>query len=180
MPDLAAKIKIPPEAVIPLLIAMVGIVILLAFGAALARWKAKNPRTAEVVGIVVAVGLTGFTGYMLATIVPAKYIDHGAPGHKTLGFLDGPIAGISALGATVFWRFANRRWVALGVGLAAGLALFIKPFVSPLYGWYEGYGSEAHEHPWSFMDPEHLSFHGPGVAVIIAALIAFRMSPAKR
>lgn len=164
---LAVVIKIPPEAVVPLLIGSAALLILMFSGAALADWKRKHPETASKVGMVVAVALTGYALYVGATIIPAKYIDHGAPGETTIGFLDGPIMGFSALIGALFWRFANQRWIALGVGLGLGLAMFMKPFILPLHGWYDG-----HEHPWHFFDPEHLSFHGPGVAVMIAGLIA--------
>jgi hypothetical protein len=164
---LGVVIKIPAEAVVPLLIGSVALMVLLFAGTSLAAWKQKRPETASKVGLVVAVALTGYALYVGATIIPAKYIDHGAPGQTTIGFLDGPIMGFTALIGALFWRFANQRWIALGVGLGIGLAMFGKPFILPLHGWYDG-----HEHPWHFFDPEHLSFHGPGVAVMIAGLFA--------
>jgi len=164
---LGIVIKVPAEAVVPIIVAGVALGVLAFGGAALADWKVKSPGVATKFGLAVAVLLTGYALYVGATIIPAKYIDHGAPGETTIGFLDGPIMGFSALIGTLFWRFANQRWIALGVGLGIGVAMFAKPFIMPLHGWYEG-----HEHPWHFMDPEHLSFHGPGLAVIIAGLIA--------
>lgn len=164
---LAVHIKVPPEAVVPILVGSAALFILLFAGASLQSWKQKHPDTASKVGMVIAIALTGYALYVGATIIPAKYIDHGAPGETTIGFLDGPIMGFCALIGALFWRFANQRWIALGVGLGIGLAMFAKPFILPLHGWYDG-----HEHPWHFFDPEHLSFHGPGVAVIIAGLIA--------
>jgi hypothetical protein len=164
---LAVVIKVPPEAVVPLLVGSAALLVLLFAGAALKDWKAKNPALAAKVGMVIAVALTGYALYLGARIVPAKYIDHGAPGETTIGFLDGPMMGFSALIGTLFWRFANQPKVALATGLIIGLVMFVKPFILPLHGWYEG-----HEHPWHFFDPEHLSFHGPGLAVIIAGLIA--------
>jgi hypothetical protein len=164
---LAVVIKVPPEAVVPLLVGSAALLVLLFAGAALKDWKDKHPEVAAKVGLVIAVALTGYALYVGARIIPAKYIDHGAPGETTIGFLDGPIMGFSALIGTLFWRFGNQRWIALGVGLGIGLAMFAKPFILPLYGWYD-----YHEHPWHFFDPEHLSFHGPGLAVVIAGLIA--------
>jgi hypothetical protein len=175
--NLAVTIKIPPEAVIPLLLVCVGIIILIAFGTALASWRAKNPQTAALVGTVVAGLLTAYALYALVTIVPATYIDRGAPGQRTLGFLDGPIAGIAALFGTIFWRYGGKRWIALGAGLAFGLVLFAKPFLLPLHSYSE-YSGEVHTRAWDFMDPEHLSFHGPGVAVMITALVAGLKKPA--
>jgi hypothetical protein len=167
-----AKIVIPREAVLPLALALGALLILIFAGSALAAWRARNPGQARVVGMVLAVAFTGYAVYAAATILPAKYIDHGAPGAKTLGFLDGPIAGFCAVMGALLWRFAGQRWIGLAVGVGLGLALFIKPFVAPLHGWYDG-----HEHPWHFMDPEHLSFHGPGVAAMIAGLIAGLKQP---
>ena len=161
-----AKIQVPPELVVPVLIGCGVLIVLLFSGAALTDWKAKHPSTASKVGLVVAVLLTGYALYTGVTILPAKYISRGAPGELTIGFLDGPIMGTCGLLGALFWRFANQRWIALGVGLGIGIAMFVKPFIMPLYGWYD-----YKEHAWSFMDPEHLSFHGPGVAVMIAGLV---------
>jgi hypothetical protein len=161
------KIPIPEGAAIPVVIGVVALLLLIFGGIALKGLKAKNPRAASVVGSVIAAALSCYALYMAATIIPASYIDRGPSGARTLGFLDGPLTGFSALIGTLFWWYANQRRIALGFGGGIGAALFLKPFIVPLHSWWSG-----DERQWSFMDPEHLSFHGPGVAVLIAALIA--------
>jgi hypothetical protein len=163
---LAVVIKIPPEAMVPCLIAFGSLAVLMFAGAALKDWKARKPGSALKTGMVVASLITVYVIYQAVRIIPAKYIDHGAPGQLTIGFLDGPILGFCALIASSFWAFANQPWPARLVGVVIGAAMFIKPFVSPLYGWYDD-----HEHPWHFFDPEHLSFHGPGLVALIAGLV---------
>jgi hypothetical protein len=172
LPSLAVVIKIPAEAVVPLLVGTGALLVLLFAGAKLKDWKDSHPAAAAKTGMVVAVLFSAFALWVAVRVVPAHWIDFGKPGDAKIGFLDGPIMGFSALMGTIFWRFANQRQIALGFGLLIGLALATKPFIFPLHTYY-AFGSETpHERVWSLMDPEHLSVFGPGIAVVIAALIA--------
>jgi hypothetical protein len=163
---LAVRIKIPAVAVVPLTITFIVLAILLFAGGRLVDWKQRRPNVATKVGLVTAIALTGYALYVGATIIPALYIDHAGPGQPTIDFIDAPIMGITAIFAALSWRFANQRWIARGVGLSLGIAIFMKPFIVPLHRELFGKSDRV----WGLMDPEHLSFLGPGAAVIIAGL----------
>lgn len=163
-------ISIPPEAVLPLVIGVVALLVLLFAGASLAEWKAKKPKAAATVGLVLAAGLSVFVIYKFAFLMPNKYIDLGPPDQPPISLADGPILGFTGVMATLFWRFANQRWIALGFGGLIGLALIAKPFVMPFVTWFD-YGSERAR---VLSDPDTLSILGPGIAMVVAALMAAR------
>lgn len=162
------RISIPPEAVVPLLIGVAILLVLLFAGAKLADWKAKSPRVATMVFLIGAIALSGFVLYKAAMVLPEKYIDLGPPGHPPISLADGPVMGFVAIIATVLWRSANQRWIALGFGAGIGVALIAKPFVIPMVLHF----SSGSERTPAITDPDTLSILGPGIAVLIAALIA--------
>ena len=161
------KIEIPPEAIVPVLIGIVTLLILIFAGAALADWKERRPKVAVTTGLVLAVALTGYVIYEAAMLLPEKYIDLGPPGHPPISLADGPILGFSAIIATLFWRFANQPKVSLALGVLLGVALIAKPFVIPLYSYF----SSGSERARGLTDPDTISILGPGVATLIAGLM---------
>jgi hypothetical protein len=166
------KISIPPEAVLPLGIGVVALLVLLFAGASLPDGTARKPQAAAKLGLVLALGLSAFVIYKFVLLMPNKYIDLGPPDQPPISLADGPILGFTAAMATVFWRFANQRWIALGFGGLIGLALIAKPFVMPFVTWFD-VGSERAR---VLSDPDTLSILGPGIVVLITALVAGRRS----
>lgn len=165
---LGVRIPIPAEAVIPLLIAC-GVLLVLGFaGSGLQSWKAKHSKSATIVGIIIAVVLTGVAGYFLGKVLIETRQRHPIyDGITLVGFFEGPIIGFCGAVATIMWRFANQRWIALVTGLGIGAALIAKPLVWPL--WRKSYDGTIRE--WGLVDPEHLSFLVPGIVVVIVALV---------
>lgn len=165
---LGVRIPIPAEAVVPLLIAVAVVLVLVFAGSGLQTWKAKHSRSATIVGIIVAVVLTGVAGYILGKVLMETRQRHPIyEGIVLVGFIEGPIAGFCGSVAAIMWRFANQRWIALVTGVGIGAALIAKPLVWPL--WSKSYDGSRRE--WGLIDPEHLSFLGPGIVAIIVALV---------
>jgi hypothetical protein len=164
------RIEIPPEAILPLAIGVVALLVLLFAGAALATWKEKNPEKARTVGIVAAALLSGYAIYLAAYLLPNKYIDLGPPDQPPITLADGPILGFTALMATIMWGFAERRKMALGFGGLLGVAMVVKPFVMPLVSHF----SSGSERVRGFTEIDTLTILGPGIAVVITALIVGR------
>ncbi len=165
---LGVRIQIPAEAVVPLLVACAVVLVLVFAGSGLQAWKAKHPKSATIVGAIVAVGLTGVAGYFLGKVLTETLQRH--PVHEGIvlvGFFEGPIIGFCGAVAAIMWRFANQRWLAVVTGLGLGAALIAKPLVWPL----AAKGGDGTLYDWDMMDPEHLSFFGPGIVVIIVALV---------
>jgi hypothetical protein len=161
------KISIPPEAILPLAIGVGALLVLLFAGAALASWKERKPQAARTVGTVAAALLSGYAVYLLAYLLPNKYIDLGPPDQPPISLADGPILGFCAVMATIMWGFAERRKVALGFGGVVGAALVLKPLIKPLVSYF----SSGSERVRSLMEIDTLSVLGPGIAVVIAALV---------
>ena len=161
------KISIPPEAILPLAIGVGALLVLLFAGAALASWKERNPAKARTAGTVGAVLLSGYAIYLAVMLMPNKYIDLGPPDQAPISLADGPILGFTALMATIMWGFAGRRKIALGFGGVLGVALVLKPFVMPFVTYF----SSGSERARVISDPDTLSILGPGIAVVITALI---------
>jgi hypothetical protein len=162
------KIEVPPEAVVPLLIGVATLLVLIFAGAALQSWKERKPKQARTVGLVFAALLSIYAIYVAVTIMPNKYIDLGPPDQPPISLADGPILGFTTIMATLMWRFADQRKIALGFGGVIGVALILKPFVMPFVTWF----SSGSERARVISDPDTLSILGPGVACVIAALIA--------
>ena len=177
--SLAVHIKIPPEAVVPLLIGTGALLVLMFAGSALASWKAKNPSAARTFGLVTAVIMTGLSIYFLTRCL-TNQSDPNNEGSGQLQFLDPPLAGFMAACACAFWRMGDQAKVALGLGLAIGLAMFVKPWVWPvIVSYYSEYEHGVHTHQRGMLDPEHLEFLGSGFVVIVTALIAGLKAKAK-
>ena len=165
-------IKIPPEAVPPLLAGTVALIVLLFFGAKLADWKRNSPINATRFGLVVAVLLTGVAVVFLARCL-TNQSDPNNAGTGQLSFTDPPVAGFMAALATAFWRFANQRWIALAIGVAIGALMFAKPFVWPVMRIWE----DGHRYARGMLDPEHAVFLGAGIVVLVTALISGLRKP---
>lgn len=161
------RISIPPEAILPLAIGVVALLVLVFAGAALAGWKERNPERARTVGTLCAAALSGYAAYCAVLLMPNKYIDLGPPHQAPISLADGPILGFTALMATIMWGFAERRKIALGFGGILGVALILKPFVMPFVTYF----SSDSERARVISDPDTLSILGPGVAVLITALV---------
>ena len=70
---LGVVIRIPPEAVVPLLI-VCGILVFLGVGGSmLANWQAKHPGSARVAGYLFGAAFTGYAVWKLTQIVPLTY-----------------------------------------------------------------------------------------------------------
>jgi len=160
-------IKIPAEAVPPLLAGTVALIVLLFFGAKLADWKRTSPIHATRFGLVCAVLLTGVAVFFLARCL-TNQSDPNNEGTGQLSFTDPPVAGFMAALGTMFWRYANQRIVALVIGIAIGALMFAKPFVWPVMRIWE----DGHRYARGMMDPEHAVFLGSGIVVLVTAFIA--------
>ncbi len=171
-----ARIQIPPEAVIPLAIATVALLVLIFFGNKLADWKRRAPEAASTFGLAVAGVLTACAVFFLLSCVTNQSDPNNRlPDVTNINFTDAPVAGGMALLAVVFYRYANQRLVALLIGVGIAALMFAKPFVWPVIITTE-YGSG----PRSMNDPEHLMFFGPAIAIAIATVIAVTRKPKLR
>ncbi len=170
---LGIRIKLPPEAMIPLLIGTAALLVLLFAGSALQRWKQSHPAVAAKFGLVLGVILTGASIYFLSRCL-LNQSDPNNEGTGQLSFTDPPIAGFMAALAASFWKFGEQRKVALGLGLVIGGLMLIKPFVWPVIVTYtESYGGRGTViRSRGMMDPEHLEFLATGIVVVITALVA--------
>ena len=174
-----ARIKIPAEAVVPLLIGTGALLVLVFAGSALATWKEKNPSSARTFGLVMAVVLTGLSIFFLSRCL-TNQMDPNNEGTGQLQFLDPPIAGFLAACACAFWRMGDQAKIALGLGLAIGIAMFVKPWVWPVISsYYSTYEHAQHTRSRGMLDPEHLEFLGSGFVVIVTALVAGLKAKAK-
>jgi hypothetical protein len=163
-----ARIKLPPEAFVPLLIGTVALIILLVFGAALQRWKQRAPGPARMFGRVLAVVLTAASVYFLINCL-TNQSDPNNDGTGQLSFLDPPLAGGLAALAAIFWRFGDQPLIGGLIGLAIGVLMFVKPFVWPVIRVMDGRSRSR-----GLDDPEHWVFLGAGIVVAVVALIVLR------
>jgi hypothetical protein len=164
--SLGVRIALPAEAFIPLMIACAVILVLVFAGSGLKTWKQNHPRGARFGGAIFALVLMAGSIYFLSkTLTQTNQYDLVYKGVRLVGFIEGPLAGGFGAIAAILWGFANQRWLALATGLGIGAALIAKPLVWPLM--YES-------HQWGLMDPEHLSFIGPGVVCLITGLVVAR------
>lgn len=171
---LGVRIKIPPEAVIPLAIGVAALLVLVVFGTKLAAWKARAPDAAARFGLVAAGLLTAAAVFFLLRCVANQSDPNNEmPGVENISFTDAPIAGFLGALATAFWRYANQRFVTLLIGLGVAAAMIAKPFVWPVLRIWE----TGESYPRGMSDPEHLMFWGPGVVVAIVTLIAALKQP---
>ena len=168
---LAVVIRIPAEAVVPLLI-VCGILIFLGVGGSmLANWQAKHPGPARVAGYLFGAAFTGYAVWKLAQCLPiTEENSREHLGVYYFSWLDGSIAAACGLMAAIMWRWAGQRWVGFGAGAGIAAALIAKPFMYPLVHLWESDGVIT-EHHRTLMDLESLSYVLPGIACAIVALI---------
>lgn len=165
--SIAAAIKIPAEAILPLFVGIVILAIVVFGGSALARWKARKPGAALVAGIVLALGFTVFVVYRLVVLVPqGDQNDRVHEGVQLVTLLDGPIVAFAGALAVATWRFANQRIIGLLVGVGTAIALIAKPFVAPLTHYYDG-----KPNGYDMMDLEHLGFTGSGIVLLLVTVV---------
>ena len=174
-----ARIKIPAEAVVPLIIGIVALLVLIFAGSALASWKDRNPAAARTFGLFMAAVLTGISIYFLSRCL-LNQMDPNNEGTGQLNFLDPPIAGFMAACGCLFWRMGDRPKVALGIGLVVGILMIIKPWVWPVISsYYSDYDKTTHTRARGIIDPEHAEFIGSGIVVLVTGLIAGLKAKAK-
>jgi hypothetical protein len=170
-PDvLAVHIKIPAEAVVPLLIGVGALLVLVFAGGALASWKERNPKAASTFGLVMAVIMTGISIYFLTRCL-WNQMDPNNEGTGQLQFMDPPIAGFMAACGAAFWRMGEQPKVALAIGILIGGLMLIKPWVWPVISDFYG-GGTHYVHARGLLDPEHAEFVGSGIVVLVTGLIA--------
>ena len=167
---LGVRIPIPAEAVVPLLIGVVALLILVFAGSALADWKAKSPGAASKFGLGVGAILTVCALYFLFRCL-TNQVDPNNEGGGNINFTDAPTAGGMLALAAAFWRMGGQRYIALGVGIGFGALMMAKPFIWPVITTYSS-PHTSWSHPRDMLDPEHLMFLGPGLLAIFVGMYA--------
>ena len=176
MEAVIARIKIPPEAIIPLAIGLTVLLTLVFFGTKLAAWKAQSPESAARFGLVTAGLFTAVSVFfLLRCLTNQSDPNNEIVGMTNITFTDAPIAGGMAAFAAGFWRMASQRLVALLIGGGIGVLMMAKPFVWPVLRQWD----DSAPYPRGMMDPEHIMFLGPGLLAIIVAVIAAKKKPAR-
>jgi hypothetical protein len=162
-------IRLPPEAMVPLLIGLAALALLLFAGRRFAEWKARSPASAATFGLGAAALLTAGALFLLYRCL-TNQSDPNNEGVGQINFTDAPIAGFLAGIAALFWRMGNQRFVGVAVGGGLGALMIAKPFLWPVIRVYtdDGGGRSARD----LIDPEHIMFLGPGVFAIILGLAA--------
>jgi hypothetical protein len=169
---LAVRITIPAEAVVPLIICVAILGVLTLGGNALATFKQHHPGAARIVGYVAGVLCSALTIYWLMQIIPQiELYDPVHAGISLASPFDALIAGFIATMSVIMWGWARQRWLALAFGLGVGVALFIKPFVFAMRD-----STDGHLVVMGMDDPEHLSYFGGGLVVLVTALIVLRLA----
>jgi len=177
---LGVRIKIPPEAVVPLLVGTAALLVLLFAGSALKAWRDRSPGPASTFGLVVgSLCLVGAI-YFLAKSIPNQ-IDPNSDGTGQLNHLDPPIGAFMTVLACAFFRMGGKPKIALTIGLVVGVAMILKPFVLPVIVTYaDRYGGTGKiiSRSRGMMDPEHLEFVGSAIVLIVTAFITGARPPA--
>lgn len=174
---LGVRIKIPPEAVVPLLVGTAALLVLVFAGGALKSWKDRSPGPASTFGLVVGSLCTIGAIYFLAKSIP-NTIDPNSDGTGQLNHLDPPIGAFMTVLACAFFRMGGKPKIALVLGLVVGIAMLVKPFVLPVivtYARYDGPGMVSRSR--GMMDPEHLEFLGSGIVLLVTAFITGARTP---
>ncbi len=171
---LGVRIKLPPEALVPLLVGTAALLILMFAGSALASWKQRAPKAASMFGLVVASLCAVGAIYFLVKSVPNQ-IDPNSEGTGQMSLFDAPIGAFMAALACAFFRMGGKHKIALGFGLVVGIVLIAKPFILPVIVTYaDHYGGTASgivSRSRGLLDPEHAEFVVGGVVVLITGLI---------
>lgn len=175
---IGARISVPPEAIVPLLVISIALAILIFAGSSLARWKETNPVAARKFGMTVgAICMLGALFFLVRSL--PNQSDPNNDGTGQLQLLDAPIAGFLAAIGAAFWRMGDQRKVALAIGLVVGGLMFAKPFVWPvLRTWTDSYDhGGARTYARGMLDPEHLGFLAAGLVVFVTGLVAGLKAP---
>lgn len=175
---LGVRIKLPPEALVPLLVGTAALLILVFAGSALASWKQRAPRSASTFGLVVASMCAVGAIYFLVKSVP-NTMDPNSEGTGQMSLFDAPIGAFMAALACGFFRMGGKHKISLGFGLLVGVVLIAKPFILPVIVTYtESYGGRGTvSHSRGLLDPEHAEFVVGGVVVLITGLITGAKPP---
>ncbi len=170
---LGVRIKLPPEAIVPLLVGTAALLILVFAGSALRSWKERNPGPASMFGLVVASLCAIGAIYFLVKCVPNQ-MDPNSEGTGQMSLFDAPIGGFMAALACAFFRMGGKPKLALGFGLVVGAVMIAKPFIFPVIVTYtESYGGRGTvSRSRGMLDPEHIEFVAAGIVVLITGLIA--------
>lgn len=177
---LGVRIKIPAEAVVPLLVGTAALLVLVFAGGALKSWRERSPGPASKFGLVVGSLCTVGAIYFLAKSIPNQ-IDPNSDGTGQLNHLDPPIGAFMAVLACAFFRMGGKPKISLVLGLAVGIAMLVKPFLLPVIVTYaDHYGGTGKliSRSRGMMDPEHLEFVGSAIVLIVTALITGARPPA--
>ena len=168
---LGVAIRLPPEAIVPLAIAILAILILVFAGNALISWRERNPRAAWLFGYAVAAIAAAAAVYLAAGVVPpTRANDPVHEGVPLVSLFDPILSAFCAAVAGVMWRFAGQKWIGCLVAVGIAAALIAKPFVRPLFSTYDGVPST-----FSPTSETHLFFLLSGVALGVVALVLVAM-----
>lgn len=166
-------IRLPAEALIPLLLGSIALCILLFAGGALAEWKQRSPDAARKFALAATAVCVVFAIFFLSKCL-LNQSDPNNEGTGQLSFVDAPIAALFAAVAASFARMADLPKAAYIVGVVIGLLLLAKPFVWPVIRNYTEAGSPGGSRSRGLFDPEHLEFLGTGIIVLITGLVTGR------
>lgn len=172
----ALKIYLPPQAIVPLVIAAIALVVVAFAHDALAAWRRRNPRAARAFGIAVAVLGTAAAVYLAVLVVPTDEAnDRIHDGKQLVSLLDILLAAVTGAIAAMMWRYAGSRQLGTLVGGAVAVALITKPWLFPLVEYRNGTAETIP--PTTHI---HLLFLICGLALaIVTSRVAFkRLQPA--
>ena len=170
--DALARIKLPPEAIVPLLIGVAALLVLVFAGGALAAWKERNPKAASTFGLVMASIMTIISIYFLTRCL-WNQSDPNNEGTGQLQFMDPPIAGFMAACAAAFWKMGEQPKVSLAIGIVIGGLMILKPWIWPVIVTHSAYDTgKLVSRSRGLLDPEHAEFVGSGIVVLVTGLIA--------
>ncbi|MBA3537994.1 MAG: hypothetical protein H0T79_00045 [Deltaproteobacteria bacterium] len=162
-----ARIKIPAEALVPLLLIICALVILVLVGKGLGALQQANPQGARILGFVLGGFASAVAIYLTVKIVPTRQAnDLVHEGIQLVSLIDAVVAAAAGAIAGVMWRYAGQRWLGAGTATAIAIALIAKPFKWPLVHYWDGV-----PHEFSPTSETHLFFLLSGVALAVVALI---------
>ena len=171
---LGIRLKLPPEALLPMLFAAIALMVLLFASDQLSAWKVRQPTHARTLGIVIASGLTIITCYFLFAKL-ANQFDPNNAGANNMSLFDAPMIGFFAAVGALFWRFGDQRRIGFWMGVAVGVMLIAKPFVWPVVAtldYMNGSSRVFESHNRGLFDPEHYLFILIGLVAIACGFIA--------
>ena len=162
-----ARIKIPAEAVIPLLLIMAAILLLVFASKGLGALHERSPQAAMILGLSLGGVASAVAIYLTVKIVPTRQAnDLVHEGIQLVSLFDAVIAAFAGAVAGIMWRYAGQRWLGAGTATAIAGALIAKPFKWPLVHYWDGRG-----HEFSPTSETHLFFLLSGVALAVVAIL---------